>query len=105
MQTQQYIEEQNTKMININEETLPLAIQKDIKALKAYHKGKLNAPEDCLWYELYGSINASQHGGEITKETADFLRVKYLGFGSDEDFYFNTHSIYIQAKNFKERNE
>lgn len=48
MQTQQYIEEQNTKMININEETLPLAIQKDIEAyfnthsenLKKIKKGK-----------------------------------------------------------------
>lgn len=41
MQTQQYIEEQNTKMININEETLPLAIQKDIEAYFNTHSENL----------------------------------------------------------------
>ena len=29
---------------------------------------------DCLWGELYGSINAYQWGGRITKEQADHLR-------------------------------
>ena len=33
---------------------------------------------DCLWGELYGSINACQWGGRITKEQADYLRKKYL---------------------------
>ena len=33
---------------------------------------------DCLWDELYGSINASQWGWEISKEQADYLRAKYL---------------------------
>lgn len=28
--------------------------------------------------ELYGSINSAQHGYEITEETADYLRSKYL---------------------------
>ena len=31
---------------------------------------------DCLWGELYGSINAAQ--GMITPEHADYLRKKYL---------------------------
>lgn len=72
----------------INEESLPLAIQKDIKALKAYHKGELNDPEDCLYMELYASINGSQHGGEITKEVADYLRAKYLGIGNVCEYVF-----------------
>ena len=58
----------------VNENTLPLAIQKDINALKAYHRGELNHPEDCLYMELYGSINSSQHGFEISKEVADYLK-------------------------------
>lgn len=33
---------------------------------------------DCLWGELYGSINACQWDGRITKEQADYLRGKYL---------------------------
>lgn len=38
---------------------------------------------DCLWGELYGSINACQWGGRITQEQADYLRKKYL-FGGEE---------------------
>ena len=76
--------------IVVDEITLPLSVQKDIEALKSYHRGELDAPEDCLWGELYGSINGSQHGGEINKETANFLRAKYLGFGSEEEYFFNT---------------
>ena len=38
---------------------------------------------DCLWGELYGSINACQWDGRITKEQADYLRKKYL-FGNEE---------------------
>lgn len=39
---------------------------------------------DCLWGELYGSINACQWGGRITKEQADYLRDKYL-FGEEAE--------------------
>ncbi len=39
---------------------------------------------DCLWGELYGSINACQWGGRITKEQADYLRKKYL-FGEEAE--------------------
>ena len=44
---------------------------------------------DCLWDELYGSINASQWGWEISKEQADYLRQKYLFELEDEaeDFH------------------
>ena len=34
---------------------------------------------DCLWGELYGSINSAQWDNVITKEQADYLRDKYLG--------------------------
>ncbi len=80
----------------VNENTLPLAIQKDINALKAYHRGELNHPEDCLYMELYGSINSSQHGFEITQEVADYLRAKYLGMenGINVEYYFQTNSIH-----------
>lgn len=39
---------------------------------------------DCLWDELYGSIDASQWGREISKEQADYLRQKYL-FGPEDE--------------------
>ncbi len=85
--------------MQLNEKTLPTYIQKDIEALKAYHRGELNHPEDCLWCELYGSINSAQHGFEITQEVADYLRAKYLGYdnGVDVEFYFQTHSIYNKS--------
>ena len=58
------------------ETNLPAAIQKDIDA---YLEGirTQSSVLDCLWDELYGSINASQWGWEITKEQADYLRQKY----------------------------
>lgn len=43
---------------------------------------------DCLWGELYGSINADLWSGEITEEQADYLRRKYLSVeeeGADHD--------------------
>ena len=40
---------------------------------------------DCLWDELYGSINANQWGWEISKEQADYLRAKYLFEQEDEE--------------------
>lgn len=70
-------------MLEIDERTLPLSIQKDIEALKAYWRGESDIAEDLLWCELYGSINGSQHGNEISKEVADILRKKYLGIDND----------------------
>ncbi len=65
----------------IDERTLPLAIQKDIQALLDYQQSNINPKLnlDLYWCELYGSINSSQHGNEISKEVADYLREKYLG--------------------------
>lgn len=57
---------------------LPGYLQHD---LDAYKKGlkEHSALLDCLWGELYGSINAAEiDDGAITKEHADFLRKKYL---------------------------
>ncbi len=50
------------------------------KALDEYIQGEKEQVShmDCLWGELYGSINACQWGGRITKEQADYLRKKYL---------------------------
>lgn len=60
---------------------LPDYLQHDLDAYKEglrTHSGLL----DCLWGELYGSINmAAISDGIITPEHADYLRKKYL-FGT-----------------------
>lgn len=50
------------------------------KAINEYVQGEKDQVShlDCLWGEVYGSINACQWGGRITKEQADYLRKKYL---------------------------
>lgn len=55
------------------------------KALDEYIQGEKDGVSymDCLWGELYGSINACQWGDEISKEHADYLRKKYL-YGAEE---------------------
>ncbi len=35
-------------------------------------------PYDCLWGELYGSINSAFTDGDITEDHAWYLREKYL---------------------------
>ena len=57
---------------------LPGYLQHD---LDAYKDGLKNGSDlmDCLWGELYGSINAAQiDDGAITPEHADYLRQKFL---------------------------
>ena len=56
---------------------LPESLQ---KAIDEYVQGEKEQVShlDCLWGEVYGSINACQWGGRITKEQADYLRKKYL---------------------------
>lgn len=56
------------------------------KALREYIQGEQEHSRylDCLWGELYGSINANQWGGVISKEQADYLRAKYLFEEDDE---------------------
>lgn len=39
---------------------------------------------DCLYDDLYGSINSAQWGGDISMERADYLRKKYL-FGENRE--------------------
>ena len=62
---------------------LPEYLQHD---LDAYKEGLKNHSSllDCLWGELYGSINIAQiSDGLITPEHADYLRKKYL-FGGKQ---------------------
>ena len=57
---------------------LPNYLQHD---LDAYKDGLKNGSTlmDCLWGELYGSINIAQiNEGAITPEHADYLRKKFL---------------------------
>ena len=61
---------------------LPEYLQHD---LDAYKEGLKNHSTllDCLWGELYGSINIAQiNDGFITAEHADYLRKKFL-FGGN----------------------
>ena len=61
---------------------LPGYLQHDLDAYKEglkTHSGLL----DCLWGELYGSINIAEiNDGCITPEHADYLRKKFLFGGS-----------------------
>ena len=54
-------------------------------AIAEYAEGeRTNSPVlDCLWGELYGTINSYQHAGVISKRQADYLRAKYLFDGED----------------------
>ena len=52
---------------------LPGYLQLDLDAMK---EGKW--PYDCLWGELYGSINCAFIDGDITEDHAWYLREKYL---------------------------
>ena len=51
---------------------LPGYLQHDLDAMK---EGKW--PYDCLWGELYGSINCAFIDGDITEDHAWYLREKY----------------------------
>lgn len=50
------------------------------KSIEEYMLGKKNQVSylDCLWGELYGSINADFWSGVISQEQAEYLRRKYL---------------------------
>ena len=52
---------------------LPGYLQHDLDAMK---EGKW--PYDCLWGELYGSINCAFIDGDITEDHAWYLWEKYL---------------------------
>lgn len=57
------------------------------EALRAYIQGEKEDVFhlDCLWNELYGSINADLWAGYITEEQANYLRKKYLYGETHED--------------------
>ena len=62
---------------------LPEYLQHDLDAYKEGVKNK-SAMMDCLWGELYGSINVAQiSDGVITEEHADYLRKKFLYGGKE----------------------
>jgi hypothetical protein len=63
---------------DLRELTLPEYVKRDIDALK---EGIQNGSTvlDCLWCELYGSINTAYWDREISFEDAAYLRKKYLG--------------------------
>lgn len=57
---------------------LPTYLQHDLDAYKDGMKTN-SGLMDCLWGELYGSINMAEiSDGVITSEHADYLRKKYL---------------------------
>ncbi|WP_130862026.1 helix-turn-helix domain-containing protein [Bacilliculturomica massiliensis] len=49
-------------------------------AIEEYKRGEKESVSylDCLWGELYGSINADFWSGCISEEQAEYLREKYL---------------------------
>lgn len=68
---------------------LPEYLQHDLDAYKDGLKNGSNLL-DCLWGELYGSINIAEiNDGAITPEHADYLRRKYL-FGGKTSIQENT---------------
>ena len=66
------------------EQGLPEYLQNDLDAYKEALENGSNLL-DCLWGELYGSINAAEiTDGVITQEQANYLRRKYLWGEQDE---------------------
>lgn len=70
-----------------SERELPECLQQDLEAYKeALEHGSTLL--DCLWCELYGSINAAEiTDGVISHEHAEYLRNKYLRGGTAEEEY------------------
>lgn len=62
------------------EKTLPEYLKNDIDA---FVKGleENSSVLDCLYGEVYGSINSALYAHAITDEEAKYLRKKYLGLG------------------------
>jgi len=56
------------------------------KAIDDYAQGEKDKISymDCLWGELYGSINADLWAGVISEEQANYLRTKYL-YGEEQE--------------------
>ena len=60
------------------ERGLPGYLQHDIEELKKGLKEERCLHLDCLYDELYGSINSAYWDNDISDAQADFLRKKYL---------------------------
>ena len=58
--------------------SFPIGFPKDLELYGAYLKDDNQLDGADAWSEMYGWINSLQHEGSITKETADFLRERYL---------------------------
>lgn len=65
--------------------TLPLYLQNDINNLVKELKKEKSTILDCLFEELYGSINSAYYDNEINKEEADYLRDKYYFCNEGDD--------------------
>ena len=52
---------------------LPVYLQHDLNAMK-----ERKYPYDCLWCELYDSINCAYLDGDISEDHAWYLREKFL---------------------------
>lgn len=75
---------QNAERERAYEYGLPEYLQNDLDAYKEGLKNKSDLL-DCLWGELYGSINIAEiNDRAITQEHAEYLRNKYL-FGGKND--------------------
>lgn len=65
---------------------LPTYLQHDLDMYKKGLKDKVSYL-DCLWCELYDSINCAEVDDEIHIEQAQYLRDKYLYSDKEEDSY------------------
>lgn len=59
--------------------SLPPYVEKDLRELIAIRNGKSDEPIDCVWGEVYGSLNSAQWDFEMSVEVADYFRRAYLG--------------------------
>lgn len=69
--------------MDINIEKYPYFLRHDIEELVKAENNVANGIPcyhiDCLEDELYGSISSAYYGKIISKEEAEYLRLKYLG--------------------------
>lgn len=70
----------NKEYLEIN---LPPYVQHDIDALIKGRQENVSYL-DCLYMELYGSINAAYYDHEIDQEQYSYLRKKYLHLNDGE---------------------
>lgn len=66
--------------MEVFELSMPGYLKRDIEAWKEGLRTN-STLLDCLWGEVYGSINSAFYDNEISEEEADYLREKYLGLG------------------------